>query len=49
MSGRFDWDNKDKPGWSTVRFELLGTSEGSKFQEGAKSVEMWNREIFERE
>uniref|UniRef100_A0A7N0RBJ0 Uncharacterized protein n=1 Tax=Kalanchoe fedtschenkoi TaxID=63787 RepID=A0A7N0RBJ0_KALFE len=30
ISERFGWDNEDKIGWSTVNFELLGTSRGGR-------------------
>ncbi|KAE8673403.1 DNA directed RNA polymerase, 7 kDa subunit [Hibiscus syriacus] len=30
MSERFGWDNEDKEGWSRVKFELLGTSNGGR-------------------
>ncbi|GMI93187.1 hypothetical protein like AT1G51080 [Hibiscus trionum] len=30
ISERFGWDNEDKDGWSKVKFELLGTSNGGR-------------------
>ncbi|KAK8500291.1 hypothetical protein V6N12_068780 [Hibiscus sabdariffa] len=30
ISERFGWDNGDKDGWSKVKFELLGTSNGGR-------------------
>ncbi|KAK9031518.1 hypothetical protein V6N11_032893 [Hibiscus sabdariffa] len=30
ISERFGWDNEDKEGWSKVKFELLGTSNGGR-------------------
>ncbi|KAB1205696.1 hypothetical protein CJ030_MR7G017868 [Morella rubra] len=39
ISDRFGWDNKDKVGWSKVKFELLGTSKGGRIPRANKTSE----------